>query len=126
MESSTGSRRGVDSNGRIAGDPRGLGIAGRRRRYALVPITLQAVKFGYSLLADLSTIGVAYLGAGVVTSRSYMREAPDIVRRYLRAYVEALHRFKTDKNFSIRVIGKYSRIADADIEALEEPINTMR
>lgn len=47
-----------------------------------------------------------------------MREAPDIVRRYLRAYVEALQRFKTDKNFSIRVIGKYSRIAD--IEALEE------
>ena len=49
-----------------------------------------------------------------------MREAPDIVRRYLRAYVEALQRFKTDKNFSIRVIGKYSRIADAYIEALEE------
>ncbi len=82
------------------------------------PLHLQAAKFGYSLLADLSTIGVDYQGAGVVTSRSYMREAPDTVRRYLRAYVEALHRFKTDKNFSIRVIGKYTRIAD--IEALEE------
>jgi NitT/TauT family transport system substrate-binding protein len=82
------------------------------------PLHLQALKFGYNLLADLSAIGVDYQGAGVVTTRSYMREAPDAVRRYLRAYVEALHRFKTDKNFAMKVIGKYSRIADQ--EALEE------
>jgi NitT/TauT family transport system substrate-binding protein len=82
------------------------------------PLHLQAAKFGYSLLADLSAIGVDYQGAGVVTSRSYIRESPDIVRRYLRAYVEALHRLKTDKNFSTRVIGKYTRITDP--EALEE------
>ncbi len=47
-----------------------------------------------------------------------MRESPDIVRRYLRAYVEGLHRFKTDKSFAVKVIGKYSRITDR--EALEE------
>jgi NitT/TauT family transport system substrate-binding protein len=82
------------------------------------PLHLQALKFGYSLLADLSAIGIDYQGAGVVTSRSYMREAPDIVHRYQRAYVEGLHRFKTDKNFAMRVIGKYSRITDQ--EALEE------
>jgi NitT/TauT family transport system substrate-binding protein len=82
------------------------------------PLHLQAVKFGYNLLADLSAIGVDYQGAGVVTTRSYMRDAPDVVRRYLRAYVEGLHRFKTDKSFSTKVIGKYSRITDQ--EALEE------
>jgi NitT/TauT family transport system substrate-binding protein len=47
-----------------------------------------------------------------------MRDAPDGVRRYVRAYVEGLHRFKTDKNFAMKVIGKYSRITDPD--ALEE------
>ncbi|MGH7871335.1 MAG: ABC transporter substrate-binding protein [Candidatus Binatia bacterium] len=82
------------------------------------PLHLQAAKFGYSLLADLSTIGVDYQGAGVVTSRSYIRESPDTVRRYLRAYVEGLYRFKTDKSFSTKVIGQYTRITDA--EALEE------
>ncbi len=82
------------------------------------PLHLQAAKFGYHLLADLSTIGIDYQGAGVVTTRSYMREAPDVVRRYVRAYVEGLHRFKTDKNFAVKVIGKYSRITDPD--ALEE------
>ena len=82
------------------------------------PLHLQAGKLGYPLLADLSAIGVAYQGAGVVTTRNYRRESPDTVRRYLRAYVEGLHRFKTDKSVAVKVIGKYSRIADP--EALEE------
>ncbi len=98
----------------------GLASRGRRRRHALVPITLASGQVRLQLARRLEHHRRRLPGAGVVTSRSYMREAPDIVRRYLRAYVEALHRFKTDKNFSIRVIGKYSRIADADIEALEE------
>jgi NitT/TauT family transport system substrate-binding protein len=82
------------------------------------PLHLQAVKLGYSVLADLSAIGVDYQGAGVVTTRSYMKEMPDTVRRYVRAYVEGLHRFKSDKNFALKVIAKYSRITDA--EALDE------
>ena len=82
------------------------------------PLHLQAAKLGYRLLADLSTIGIDYQGAGVVTTRSYMREAPDTVRRYIRAYVEGLHRLKTDKSFAIKVIAKYSRITDS--AALEE------
>ena len=36
------------------------------------PLHLQAAKFGYQLLADLSAIGIDYQGAGVVTTRSYM------------------------------------------------------
>ena len=97
-----------------------LGIAARAIDGGMLssPLHLQAAKFGYTLLADLSAIGVDYQGAGVVTTRSYMREAPDTVRRYLRAYVEALYRFKTDKPFATKVIGKYSRITDP--ESLEE------
>jgi ABC-type nitrate/sulfonate/bicarbonate transport system substrate-binding protein len=82
------------------------------------PLHLQAAKVGYHLLADLSATGIDYQGAGVVTTRAFMRENPDILKRYLRAYVEGLHRFKTDKSFAVKVIGKYSRITDQ--EALEE------
>jgi len=78
------------------------------------PLHLRAGKLGFSLLADLSTIGVDYQGAGVVMTKSYVRENPDLTRRYLRAYVEGLHRLKTDKSFSMKVIGKYSRISEAD------------
>jgi hypothetical protein len=69
-------------------------------------------------LADLSTIGIDYQGAGAVTMRSFVRDNPDTIRRYVRAYVEGLHRFKTDKSFSLKVLAKYTRIAEP--ETLEE------
>jgi NitT/TauT family transport system substrate-binding protein len=82
------------------------------------PLNLRAVKLGFHMLVDSSAIGVDYQGAGVVSTRSYVRDNPDIVRRYLKAYVEGLHRFKTDKQFSLRVLAKYSRTTDRDM--LEE------
>jgi len=82
------------------------------------PLHLRAAQLGFSLLVDLSAVGVDYQGAGVVTTRSYARENPEVMRRYLRAYVEGLHRLKTDKSFAVKVIGKYSRITEVD--ALEE------
>ena len=82
------------------------------------PLHLTAAKLGFSLLSDLSAIGIEYQGAGVVTSKSYMRDNSETLRRYVRAYVEGLHRLKTDAPFAKRVIAKYSRINEGD--ALEE------
>ena len=82
------------------------------------PLNLRALKLGFHMMADLSAIGVDYQGAGVVTTRSFVRENGDTIRRYLKAYVEGLHRFKTDAEFSLKVLAKYSRIAERDM--LEE------
>jgi len=82
------------------------------------PLHLRAAKLGFSLLADLSNAGIDYQGAGAVSTRSFVRENPDTIRRYVRAYVEGLHRFKTDKNFSLKVLAKYTRIGET--ETLEE------
>ena len=82
------------------------------------PLNLRALKLGFQMLVDLSAIGVDYQGAGVVTTRSFARENGDTIRRYLKAYVEGLHRFKTDQEFSLKVLAKYSRIAERDM--LEE------
>ena len=82
------------------------------------PLHLRAAKLGSVLLADLSTIGIDYQGAGMVTTRSFVRDNRDTIRRYVRAYVEGLHRFKTDKAFSLKVLAKYTRIHEPEI--LEE------
>ncbi len=82
------------------------------------PLNLKAAKLGFSMLADSSSMGIDYQGAGVVATRTYVRENPETIRRYLKAYVEGLYRFKTDKNFSLKVLAKYSRISETDM--LEE------
>ena len=55
---------------------------------------------------------------GIYTSTKLTRENPEFVRRYLRAYAEAIHYYKTHKEDTIKIMRKYSRLDDRKI--LEE------
>lgn len=52
---------------------------------------------------------------GVATTRRFIRENPDLVRKYVRAQVEAVHRIKTDKETAMRVLVKYLGTQDKQI-----------
>jgi hypothetical protein len=41
-----------------------------------------------------------------------------VIRRFLESHIEAVHRFKTDPNFAMNVIGKYTQTTDRSM--LEE------
>jgi len=65
---------------------------------------LMAQKKGFNALAAVSQ---AYQSAGVATTRRFIRESPDIVRRYVKSQIEAVHRIKTDREMGKRVLLKY-------------------
>jgi NitT/TauT family transport system substrate-binding protein len=71
------------------------------------PSTFAAQKKGFNVLADVAALGLPYQHTGVATTRKFMRERPDIVRAYIKAHVEAVHRLKTDREGGIRVLAKY-------------------
>ena len=52
---------------------------------------------------------------GVATTRRFIRENPDLVQRYVRAQIEAVHRIKTDKETAQRVLVKYLGAQDKQI-----------
>ena len=79
------------------------------------PAMYIAQKRGYNILADVAALGLAYQATGVGTTRKYIREHPDIVRKYIRAQVEAVHRFKTDRETSLKVLSKYLGVKEKDI-----------
>jgi NitT/TauT family transport system substrate-binding protein len=79
------------------------------------PAMYMAQKRGYNIMADVAALGLAYQATGVGTTRKYIREHPDVVRRYVKAQVEAVHRFKTDRESSIKVLSKYLSIKEKDI-----------
>jgi NitT/TauT family transport system substrate-binding protein len=64
---------------------------------------------------NLVTVGLPYQSAGVATTRTFIRENPDIVRRYVRSQIEAIHRIKTDRETAIRVLAKYLALQDKEI-----------
>jgi NitT/TauT family transport system substrate-binding protein len=77
-----------------------------------------AERLGYPTVVDMVTLKIPFPQNGIFTSTKLTRENPDFVRRYLRAYVEAIHYFKTRKEETIKVMQKYSRLNDRKI--LEE------
>ncbi len=79
------------------------------------PAMYMAQKRGYNVMADVAALGLAYQATGIGTTRKYIREHPDIVRRYIKAQVEAVHRFKTDRESSLKVLSKYLGVREKDI-----------
>jgi ABC-type nitrate/sulfonate/bicarbonate transport system substrate-binding protein len=73
------------------------------------PANFIGQKKGLNVLADVAKLGLAFQNTGVATSRRFGREQPDIVRRYVRAQVEAVHRIYTDKQTALQILTKYFR-----------------
>src|SRR5262249_11909663 len=82
---------------------------GFKRLCSVRRLTLSKQRKGLNILADVAKLGLAFQYTGVATSRKFARGQPDIVRRYVRSQVEAVHRIYTDKQTSLQVLRKYFR-----------------
>ena len=66
---------------------------------------------------NLVSVSLAYQSTGVVTTRTIIRESPDLVRRYVKSQIEAIHRIKTDRDTALKILVKYLGLQDNDILA---------
>ncbi|MPZ77146.1 MAG: hypothetical protein GEU77_11555 [Deltaproteobacteria bacterium] len=82
------------------------------------PAHLQAEKLGFSELMDLSKADIYYPYTYVVVSAGFLEKNGNLIRPFLAAAVEGIHRFKTDRAFAKKLIAKYLRIEDEKV--LEE------
>jgi len=72
----------------------------------------QAERLGYPTVVDMVTLQIPFPQNGIYTSTKLVRENPDLVRRYMRAYIEAIYFYKTHKEDTQRIMRKYSRVED--------------
>ena len=82
------------------------------------PVTNLARKFHLGIIAEPEDFGGAYPTTPVASRISYIRDKRDNVRKFTRALVEGIHVYKTQKEFSKKVIAKY--VKTDDNEALED------
>ena len=72
------------------------------------PETLRAEAEGYFKLADVSTTGLVYPFGPFAARQAFIKTQPDLVGRFVKAYVEGIHRFKSDKPAALAVLEKYT------------------
>jgi NitT/TauT family transport system substrate-binding protein len=87
-----------------------------------LPTTAHARKEGFNELAFLGDLGFEYLGTAAVATRSMMQKKPDLVQRFVKAFVEGIAYLKTNKEASIKSIAKFTKVTDRAV--LEEAYNT--
>ncbi|HEY7166261.1 MAG TPA: ABC transporter substrate-binding protein [Candidatus Binatia bacterium] len=81
----------------------------------LPPFTLRARDLGLKPLYDLVGSGIQYPINQITTRQSFIKSQREIVKNFLRGFVAGLARFRTDREFGSRVLGKNLHETDAKI-----------
>lgn len=88
------------------------------------PDHFQAVRLGMKILLNLRDLNVPYQGTGLVTTQRLLARNRDLARRFLKAFVEAIHAVHTDPTASKRAIAKYRQSQDE--KPIEDAYQTLR
>ncbi len=79
------------------------------------PSNFRAKKSGLYELVDVGQLGIVFPNTPLSTRRAYIRSNRETVVRFLRAFSQGLHRLRTDREFSMRVLSKYTKVRDLEI-----------
>jgi ABC-type nitrate/sulfonate/bicarbonate transport system substrate-binding protein len=73
------------------------------------PDTLRAEADGYTRLADVATSGLVYPLGPFAARQALLKNRPDLISRFIKAYIEGIHRFRTDKAAALATLEKYMK-----------------
>jgi NitT/TauT family transport system substrate-binding protein len=85
------------------------------------PETLKAAEFGMNILGHISEMKASFPQTVITVRRSFLEKNRNTVKRFVRAYSEAIYQFRTSKEKAIAVYAK--RLRQRDAKVIEETYN---
>ncbi len=80
------------------------------------PPTLFLVeKLGFKEIASITDMNLAFPNPAMIVLGDIIRKRPDLIDRFMRAYVRGVHRARTDREFTIKSYAKYTTVQDTAI-----------
>ncbi len=80
------------------------------------PPTLFAVeKMGFKELINITDMDFAFPNPSLVAVGAILRNRPEVINRFMRAYARGIHRARTDKEFTFKSMAKYTKIQDTTV-----------
>ncbi len=78
------------------------------------PFVREAEKLGFKSLVDVSRLNIPFHWNAALTRAATVRSRAPAIAKLVRALAQAIHVFKTDKESTLKIIGKFTRIANPD------------
>jgi NitT/TauT family transport system substrate-binding protein len=76
------------------------------------PFSGVARQLGFRELIDLRKTDIEYAGSSIAGMGAYVKTHPQIVENVLKAYIESLHFFRTQKEKTVAGIMKFMKLSD--------------
>lgn len=113
-------KHGLDPNKDVSivqtgGQPEGMAAMVAGKIYAQrmsFPLHLKAMQLGMKELLDLP---MEENTGSVITTRRYLAERRPAALKFMRAFIRGIYRYKTDKEFSKKVLSKFAQLKDEQI-----------
>jgi ABC-type nitrate/sulfonate/bicarbonate transport system substrate-binding protein len=74
-----------------------------------------AQKLGFHSILDLSQLNIPYEAASLISTRSLIRDNPEMVGKFAKGFVAAIHYAQAHREFTLKVLSKYMRISDQEV-----------
>ena len=81
------------------------------------PTLEKAKELGYKEFMNLGELKFRYPGTALVTTDSFIRSRPQTANRFLKATLEGIKYAKSNPDYTIRILGKYTRTTDTKLLA---------
>jgi NitT/TauT family transport system substrate-binding protein len=88
------------------------------------PTTLVARRLGHKELVNIGTLNLPYIHNGIVTRRSLARQNPELVKNFLKAYVEAIKVTHEEPEIAKRALARF--LATEDKSIIDEAYQSFR
>jgi NitT/TauT family transport system substrate-binding protein len=79
------------------------------------PHLTMALKAGYRILGDMGDMHARFSQSTLYVRRGYLKDNRDVVKRFLKAYAEAIKVVKTDRERTIKIFAQRMRLDDREI-----------
>lgn len=78
------------------------------------PSNFRAMKAGMYELVDVGQLGIVFPNTPLSTTKSFIKSNRDAALRFLRGFTQGLIRLRADKEFSLKVLSKYTKVTDPE------------
>jgi ABC-type nitrate/sulfonate/bicarbonate transport system substrate-binding protein len=79
------------------------------------PTQFAVDKAGFKELISITDLDFAFPNPALVAVGPIIRSKPDVINRFIRAYVRGIHRARTDREFTYKSMAKYTKIQDQSV-----------